>query len=116
MKEINKFKVLKYIYDNFDIEVQNHKNNWMIRWITKDIPKKYLNIIWELDNIYLEYENPRNQWLWYYLTIKWMNYIEENKGFFWKIELYAISYPYLIWSLFFWMIWGFIANIIEKNI
>lgn len=43
MKEINKFKVLKYIYDNFDIEVQNYKNNWMIRWITKDIPQKYLN-------------------------------------------------------------------------
>lgn len=120
MKESRKFKILNYVYKEWKLEGGNPKNWWKVKWINK-FKDEYLNDICELHE-YVKYETMYWE-SWYYLTPKWMGYVEDNK---WLLNYFQriITDYYKISSIFSWVILGILVPFLswyfsldkEKNI
>lgn len=110
MRNFKKYSILNYVYSNWDIELTNTYNWWKLIWISNiwKLSKNQLSLLRE----YIEFST-RGKDTWYYLTEKWMQFVEDNKWFFHKIELFASDFPY-IWSLILWFLWWVLALILDN--
>lgn len=109
MKNIDKYNTLNFIYCKSNLKSENYDNWWLVKGITADkISDKYKNKVSELSDEYIKYTNHRNNWMWHYLSVKWMNYVESNKWFFWIIELFISDYP----NILKFLSWGIMGSLI----
>lgn len=118
MKESRKFKILNYVYKEWKLEGGNPNNWWKVKWINK-VKDEYLNDICELPE-YVKYETMYWE-SWYYLTPKWMGYVEDNLWSLNKIERLSLDYPTItkfftkfISGLIVWILLSIITNYLTK--
>lgn len=105
------FKFLKQLEDDFKVDdisninpprstdliaLNNSNINYLYEWTDIDI-KEYLINKWWISN-----------------DLKILNkgkiFLKKYSWCFWFLELCAKDYPFVFWSLIFWMFWGFIWN------